>query len=211
MQTLANALGVSLSDQLMAQLAGGLKTLIDGSAVTVGGVRYDWNRLIQTILVAVDDYKEAAETYDEAGEPAEADIARAASDTALSVYNNLAELYREWPNLGLESQLGGALGVAWPAALVGVAAITGVSVVAWARMESFKARTMLDLTREVRRACAALPTNEEECNAAREAAGMALAAIKEGTTFKADIGAKGAAAALGLGALALVVLFMWKR
>jgi hypothetical protein len=211
MQTLANALGVPLSDQMMAQIASLLKTLIDGASVTYEGTRYDWNTLIQTILVAVDDYKEAAATYEEAGEPAKAELARAASDTALTVYNNLAELYREWPELGLEGQLGAALGVAWPAALVGVAAITGVSLIGWARMESFKARTMLDLTREVRRACANLPTNEEECNAAREAAGMALAAIREGTTIRADVGAKGAAAAVGIGALALVVLMMWKR
>ena len=211
MQTLANALGISLSDQLMAQLAAGLKTLIDGSAITVEGTRYDWNTLIQTILTAVDDYKEAAQTYEEAGDPAAAEAARDASNTALSVYNNLAELYREWPELGLEGQLSGALGVAWPAALIGIAAITGVSVVGWARMESFKAKAMLDLTREVRRACANQPSNQEECNAAREAAGLALEALKAGTRITADVGAKGTAAALGLGALALVFFFMMKK
>jgi len=208
-KTLANALGVTLSDQLMEQLARLLKTLIDGSSISYGGRRYDWNTLVQTLLTAVNDYKEAAANYGAAGEEAQADIAKAASDTALSVYNNLAELYREWPDLGLESRPG-VLGVAWPAALLGIATVTGGGVVAWAHMEAEKAQTMLQLTRQVRRACAG-PSIDEECNAAREAAGIALEAIRQGTTIRADVGAKGAAAALGLGALALVALFFWSK
>ena len=180
------ALGTS--ETRIQELAREIGQLIGGASITYQGRVYNWNALVQALLNAASNYRDAGDLYFEHGDELAEAEARAGYSEVMGVYNALAELYREWPDLGIDPQTGRLSG--WPAALLAISAyLTGAGIVVYAASRLVASGHMVQTAREAADICGQAPASEA-CAEARRAAEDAGRNYREG----------GADLALGLGA-----------
>ncbi len=161
------------------------------------GERFTWGRLIRKLLDAANDYREARDNFRAKGMTFEADDAEQSRARVIAVYDELAELYREWPDLGLDER--GALN-GLPVPLIAIAGIIGGAAVWWwAVGQAFQAGRLLILSREASSACDVDPEGER-CRQAREDVREAEKTLQESgvSITGGGFGALGLVAGVGL-------------
>jgi hypothetical protein len=166
----------SLGDTLIAAVKG---DALDPRS----GVRFTWGQLVGKLLNGASDAREARDNFRELGDDYAAEQAEKLRAAIMGVYNNLAELYRTWPDLGLDEQ-GRLRGL--PAGLLTVAVVIGgASIWWWAVSQAVAAATMLATSIREWSACSDDP-GSRACEQATLAAGKAAKAYEEGG--KVDLG-----------------------
>jgi len=184
----------------MGRLGGGdddaleveLKAAATGDAQGPDGSAWSWGRLMRTLHDSAGWFLDARNNFRFAGDEVEAERAEVWRQKVIQVIDALSELYREWPDLGLDER--GRLGL--PHAMFIIAGIVGAGVIAWAYNASQAAQALRDVSIAAINVCAADP-NSEACIQARAIADGAQDAIKDsGDSIATAIGG-------GLGLIAI--------
>jgi len=166
-----------------------------GAVDPVSGDRWTWGALMIKLNHAMSDYRAARDNFAAVGDEVGAADAQKWLDAVMNVRDYLAELYREWPDLGIDEQ--GRLS-GFPVPLIGIAGIiAGSAIWWWAVSQAAAAANMLIASQRAISICEDNP-GSPECAAAQAESGQASQAYAEGGI---NVGGAGfGAAGLAVGA-----------